>query len=107
VGETPCGEGSGRRRRWRNLPTQGAGLEMGPCWIFFGAVSRGNRELGHGARPVPWMQGRGAEHRGRLGGAGGKGMLGPRSWMARGRMVLRTEATEQEMGRWLGEGRGG
>jgi hypothetical protein len=27
--------------------------------------------------------------------------------MARGRMVLRTETTEQEIGRWLGEGRGG
>jgi hypothetical protein len=49
-----------------------------PRWIF-GAGSRGNRELGHGARPVPWMLGRGAEHRGRLGGAGGKGTLGPRS----------------------------
>jgi hypothetical protein len=64
-------------------------------------------ELGHGARLVPWMPGRGTKHRRRLGGTGGKGTLGPGSWTARGRMVLRTEATEQEMGRWLGEGRGG
>jgi hypothetical protein len=31
----------------------------------------------------------------------------PGSWTARGRKVLCTKATEQEMGRWLGEGRGG
>jgi hypothetical protein len=37
-----------------------------------------DRELGgNGATPVPWMPRRGAEHRGRPGGAGGKGMLGP------------------------------
>jgi hypothetical protein len=29
------------------------------------------------------------------------------SWTARGRKLLRIEATEQEMGRWLGVGRGG
>jgi hypothetical protein len=31
----------------------------------------------------------------------------PGSWTARGRKLLRIEATEQEMGRWLGVGRGG
>lgn len=37
-----------------------------------------DRELGdNGATPVPWTPGRGAEHRGRLGGARGKGTLGP------------------------------
>jgi hypothetical protein len=60
VGETPCGEGSGRRRRWRNSPTQGAGLEMGPCWIF-GAGSRGNREVGHGTHGNSDYHGRPSE----------------------------------------------
>jgi hypothetical protein len=60
VGETPCGEGSGRRRRWRNSPTQGAGLEMGPRWIY-GAGSRGNRELDHGAHGNSDYHGRPSE----------------------------------------------
>jgi hypothetical protein len=37
-----------------------------------------DRELGgNGATQVPWTPGRGAEHRGRLGGVGEKGTLGP------------------------------
>ena len=63
---------AGAREPWG---AEEAGCERGTMY----------RELGgNGAALVPWMPGRGAEHRGRLGGAGGKGMLGPGRTLSNG-----------------------
>jgi hypothetical protein len=83
------------------------------------AVERraGHREEGRGARPqggrgdhrAPWKK------KGRCGGDGAEsvgqwdfnsGALGQGAGRREEEIFLRTEATEQETGRWLGEGRG-